>query len=60
MVSFNLKEKFSSFAEVERKISEYTRETYIDLYRRDARTLESAVKQRKISAERVKNKSLKF
>ena len=46
MVSFNLQETFSSFVDVERKISEYTRKTYINFYRRDAKTFESAVNQR--------------
>jgi hypothetical protein len=58
--SFHVGEKFSSFEELDKKINAYTRKTYIDLYRKEARTIAAAVKEKRISSKKVKNNTLKY
>ena len=60
-ITFELNEKFDNFTSLEKKIEQYERENFVVLYHRDARTLEKAVSQKKIAADRGgKNPSLKY
>ena len=60
-LTFKVKDKFDSFSSLETTIEQYERQKFIVLYHRDARTLEKAVSQKKISANRGgKNPSLKY
>ena len=60
-ITFELDEKFNNFTSLEKKIEQYERENFVVLYHRDARTLEKAVSQKKIAADRGgKNPSLKY
>ena len=43
-----------------KKVDAYCRRNYVDLYRRDSRSLDAAVKQKRNSADKVKNRDLKF
>ena len=58
--TFHIGEKFSSFDQLQEKISAYTRKTYIDLYRRESRTIATAIKAKRISSTKVINESLKY
>ena len=51
-LTFELNDKFDSFASLETTVEQYEREKFIVLYHRDAQTLEKAVSQKKISARR--------
>ena len=52
--------EFSSLKDLESAISSYSRKNYVDLHKRDARTINQATKEKKISEDRVKNKELKY
>ena len=49
-----------SFRIMRKKVDAYCRRNYVDLYRRDSRSLDAAVKQKRNSADKVKNRDLKF
>ena len=53
-------QKFSSYDELQKKIDDYSRKSYECLSIGLSRTLEAAVRQKKVSAARVVNSSLKF
>ena len=59
-MEFVVNEKFSSLEELESKIEEFSAIKHVLLQRRDSRTLENAVKQRRISGKRVKNRNLVY
>lgn len=63
-VSFNVGDKFSSFAELDEKISLYSSTNYVQLWKRDARTIEAAKKRvGKIAAsmsDALKYQSVKY
>ena len=59
-MEFQVGDKFSSFEELQSKIDLYCKSSYYDLHRRDSRTLDAAVRQKRIVPERVKNKDLKY
>ena len=59
-MDFKVNDKFSSYTELENKISEYCKKNHADLHKRDARTLKSAVKQKKISQERAQKTELVY
>ena len=59
IVAFVVGEKFTSFDDLEKKISEYTRRNYIDLHRGQCRTISAAIKSKRISQEKVKNDALR-
>ena len=46
-------EKFSSLSQLEAKIVNYERKYYVDLYKRDSRTINSAIKKKCISGNKV-------
>ena len=56
-MEFKVNDKFTSFDELEKKIAYYSKRNYVDLHRREARTLQTALKQRKISEERALKKA---
>ena len=60
IVAFVVGEKFTSFDDLEKKISEYTRRNYIDLHRGQCRTISAAIKSKRISQEKVKNDASNF
>ena len=57
---FKLNDKFSILQDLELAIASYSKEKYVDLHKRDSRTIEQAVKEKKISRERIQNKELKY
>ena len=60
VMEFQIGDKFSSFAELQSRIDSYSKNNYHDLHRRDSRTLDAAVRQKRIIPERVRNKELKY
>ncbi|KAL1470613.1 hypothetical protein MTO96_004564 [Rhipicephalus appendiculatus] len=44
-INFNVGDKFSTFAELEEKISRYSAANYVQLWKRDARTIQAAKKR---------------
>ena len=54
-MDFVINEIFSSFEEVQGKVEKYSKKTYVE-----ARTIESAIKSKRISEDRMKNKTLKY
>jgi zinc finger SWIM domain-containing protein 3 len=58
-VSFEKNEKFSSLSELESKIIQYQKKNYVDLYKRDSRTIDSAIKKKSISADKVPSEEFK-
>ena len=52
-ITFSLNEKFSSYSELQTKVDNYCRTKYIQLWKRDSRTINSAIKKKNLSAERV-------
>ena len=60
-MEFQLNDKFSSFEELQNKIDSYCKANYHDLHRRDSRTLDAAVRQKRVVPERAgKNRDLKY
>ena len=59
-MEFQVGDKFSSFEELQGKIDSYCKSSYYDFHRRDSRTLDAAVRQKRIVRERVKNEDLKY
>ena len=58
--TFAIGQKFSTFAEVETKIQLVERKNYFTLHRTEGHTLATALKQKRISAERAINDALKY
>ena len=48
-VTFTLGDAFSSFADVKKRIDEYSRKKYVDFYVRDCRTIASALNTKRMS-----------
>lgn len=59
-MDFKVGDKFSSISQLELAIANYSKKNYVDLHKRDAKTLQSAVKSKSISEDRVRNKELKY
>ena len=59
-LNFNLNDKFSSLEELKLKLENYKRHNNVDLHIRDSRTLQQAMKEKKLSEDRVKNMGLKY
>ena len=59
-MELKVNDKFSSLKDFESAISNYSKTNYVDLHKRDARTINQAIKEKKISQDRVKNKDLKY
>ena len=58
---FRIGEKFTSYSDIESRINTYSKQHYVDFYKRSTRSLASAVRSKKISAETAKkNESLKY
>ena len=60
IMAFKLGDKFSSYEEKESAIKIFSKENMVDFLKRDARTLGQAVKEKKITQDRVKNDMLKY
>ena len=58
-MELKVNDKFSSLKDLESAISNYSKTNYVDLHKRDARTINQAIKEKKISQNRVENKDLK-
>ena len=52
--------KFSSYEDVESAIKIFSKENLVDRHKRDTETLGAAVKQKRITKDRVKNDALKY
>ena len=59
-MEFKVNDTFTSYAELQRKVEAYCKKNHADLHKRDARTLKSAVKQKKISEERAQKENLLY
>ena len=59
-MDFKVNDKFSSLEELEEAIVNYSKRNYVDLHKRDTRTLKQTVKEKKVSRDRVKNQRLKY
>ena len=58
-IRFEKGEKFSSLSDLETKIVQFQRKRYVDLYKRDSRTINSAIKKKSISAAKVPSEEIK-
>lgn len=58
-VTFQVGEKFSNLADLEKKIVDYQRTNYISLHKRDSRTIDAALKRKSISADREPSNEVK-
>ena len=59
-MDFKLGDKFASLADLQTAITNYSKKHFVDLHKRDSRTLEAAVRAKKISADRCQKKELKY
>ena len=59
-MDIKLHNKFSSLNELEVAIANYSKKNYVELYKRDTRSLKQAVKEKKFSQGRLKNPELKY
>ena len=57
-MDFKVNDKFSSLNESELQIANYSKKKHVVLHKREARTLEAALRQKKLSLDRIKNKDL--
>ena len=60
MVSFVVGEEFSSLHELEEKIKRFCSANFVDVYRRDSRSITNAIKRGTISCKKEINNELKF
>jgi hypothetical protein len=56
---FEAGEKFSSYADLEKKIVDYQRIKYASLWKRDSRTFDASIKKKSISADKVPSIKIK-
>ena len=59
-MDFKLGDTFSSLADLQTAITNYSKKHYVELHKRDSQTLDAAVKAKKISADRCQKKELKY
>ena len=59
-MDFKLNDKFSSLNKLELQIANYSKKKHVVLHKREARTLEAALREKKLSLDRIKNKDLKY
>jgi len=57
---FVVGQKFDSYTSLEEKVEDFKKHEFVDLYRRDTRSLENAIKRKRISKEKAKNHDLVF
>ena len=57
-MDFKVGDKFSSISQLELATANYSKKNYVDLHKRDAKTLQSAVKSKSISEDRFETKNL--
>ena len=57
---FAVGKTFGSFDELEQKIQLHERKSYVSLRRSESRTIDAAIKRKRIKNDRVKNDSLKY
>ena len=53
VVKFDVGETFNTFPELEKKINDFEKSNCVKLWKRDSRTIQSAVKNKRISAEKA-------
>ena len=59
-MNVNLGDKFGSFRELQEAIATYSKANFVDLHIRDSRTLQAAVKAKRISEARGRKKELVY